>query len=172
MPKKCCSFIICRPLLLSLVLASFVFLGLPAWGMAEKTQAQTQAQPQVEMAKLHLKSGESIHLRLEIAETEAEQEQGLMFRQAIEENTGMLFIFSHSRMAAFWMKNTEIALDLLYLDKDGQIVQIVEGMQPHDLTMHPSNRPVLAALELAAGMVEKHKIQVGDELQHRFFEKK
>ena len=87
---------------------------------------------------------------LEIADTEPKREVGLMNRDAMPAGHGMLFVFQEVKPRAFWMKNTRIPLDILYLDSSGKIVS-VGHMRPFDLNDTPSGGPILYAIELNAG---------------------
>jgi len=104
-------------------------------------------------------------LKVELAATPERRSQGLMFRKHMGQARGMLFIFSNDDFWSFWMKNTLIPLDIIWLDNDKKIVDIVLNAQPA-LTDDPySFRPVSLArfvLEANAGFVEKNKISVGD----------
>lgn len=102
-------------------------------------------------------------LDLEVACSMAKIENGLMHRQSIESNSGMIFVFPNTMKLSFWMKNTLIPLDIAYIDKDGVITQI-EQMQPHDLTPVNSQYESLYAIEVNQGWFEKNEIQVGQKI--------
>ena len=97
---------------------------------------------------------------VEVADTEEERAQGLMFRENLPENAGMWFVFPEPGIYAFWMKNTLIPLDVLYFDEEGKFVS-VQTMNPceHDpCKTYPSARPAKYALEVNAGFAEKEGV--------------
>src|SRR5690606_30378971 len=98
-----------------------------------------------------------------------QQDQGLMHRTSMPENQGMLFVFKSVHRRAFWMKNTLIPLDMLFIAKDGTITQIHRNAQPLDETVIPSTHVVRAVLELNGGQSEKDGIQEGDRIVHPVF---
>jgi len=100
----------------------------------------------------------------ELARTPQEREMGLMYREALEKNTGMLFIFQDSQVRSFWMKNTFIPLDIAYLDAELRVVDI-QGMEAQTLDSHPSAQPAMFALEVPLGWFEEMGIGVGAQAQ-------
>jgi uncharacterized membrane protein (UPF0127 family) len=98
---------------------------------------------------------------VELARTEAQQEKGLMERDSMPADHGMLFIFTEEKELNFWMKNTRIPLDILFLDHAGRIVSI-HTMKPYDLTPTPSDYPATYAIELNAGAADAAPAHVGD----------
>ena len=118
---------------------------------------------------IQTRDGRRIDFVVEMALTPAQQEQGLMFRQALADNAGMLFINPVERPVAFWMRNTLIPLDMLFADAAGQILRIHERAVPGDLTPIPSNYPVLGVLEIMGGGAQRMSIRVGDRIVHPAF---
>ena len=106
--------------------------------------------------------GEKVVMNVEIADTEAEREKGLMGRTAMDEDHGMLFVFPNEQTLSFWMKDTLIPLSVAFMDSNGRIVDI-QDMQPQDLTNHNSAEPARYALEVNQGFFERHGVKVGDE---------
>lgn len=100
--------------------------------------------------------------QVEIADEPGEHSRGLMFRDALSENSGMLFLYPYPRPASFWMKNTKIPLDMLFIDADGRIVKIAEETTPFSLDPVSSDAPVVGILEIAGGESERKGIEVGD----------
>ena len=98
---------------------------------------------------------------VETAVTPQERSRGLMFRESLPKNHGMLFIFESEQMLSFWMQNTSIPLSIAYIDADGVIVDILD-MDPFDLTAVPSSRPAMYALEVNQGEFEKRGIRPGN----------
>lgn len=106
---------------------------------------------------------------VEIADTDALRSRGLMFRQKLPEDHGMLFYFGQPRPASMWMKNTRIPLDMLFIRKDGTIAYIAESTTPASLEIVGISEPVLAVLEVAGGVTRKRGIRAGDKVYHRLF---
>lgn len=98
---------------------------------------------------------------VELAETAAEREQGLMNRTEVPEGTGMLFIFQDEAPRAFWMKDTHVPLDIAYLNSELRIVSIHQ-MEPLDTDTYPSGGPAMFALEVRQGWFADHGIEAGD----------
>ncbi|WP_046758414.1 DUF192 domain-containing protein [Kordia jejudonensis] len=105
---------------------------------------------------------EVVTLDVEFAETNYERETGLMHRTSMEENQGMLFIFSAEFPRNFFMKNTYIPLDIIYLDQNKKIVSFQENAIPLDTTGLPSEIPAMYVLEVNAGLAEKWLLEIGD----------
>ena len=99
-------------------------------------------------------------LTAEIAATNETRMTGLMHRFSLKPDHGMLFVFREPRQQAFWMKNTYVALSIAYIDDQGRIVN-VEDMAPQTENTHPSNGPVLYALEMKKGWFGERGIQAG-----------
>lgn len=109
-----------------------------------------------------------LEYRVEIADDEAERQHGLMYRTKMPDMHGMLFIFSRAREQAFWMRNTYMPLDIIYIGADGRIVSIVHG-RPFDDTPLPSGAPAIGVLEIYGGKAAEQGIAVGDRIVHRMF---
>jgi len=112
--------------------------------------------------------GETVELQIadktisiEVADNDQTRALGLMHRETLEENSGMLFVFESERKRSFWMKNTLIPLSIAYISKNGEIKEIYD-MYPLDETAVKSTRSVLYALEMNQGWFEKNGIEVGD----------
>ena len=101
---------------------------------------------------------------LEVAVTEAEKEKGLMNRPSLAENRGMVFVFRPARQITFWMKDTLISLDMIFINK-GKIIKIAKNAQPNQTsTLYSSGSNVTEVLEVNGGFADKHMIKVGDRL--------
>lgn len=112
---------------------------------------------------LHPISTPNIYIK--IADDPTEQSKGLMYRNNLESNSGMLFVFDKDEIRSFWMKNTLIPLDMLFIDRDFKIVDIIENAQPCKTNTCPSyisKQPAKYVLEVNAGFVKENKIDVGD----------
>ena len=103
-------------------------------------------------------------VRVEIADEPDERERGLMYRDSLPEDTGMLFVYPSERTLSFWMRNTRIPLDIAYVDQRGVIVDI-QTMAPQSDRQYPSAAPAMYALEMAAGWFEEHGVSVGDRIR-------
>lgn len=99
---------------------------------------------------------------VEVAATEAQQARGLMFRTWLAPDAGMIFPMRPPRFASFWMKNTLIPLDIIFVRANGTIARIVANTQPFSLTPIESGEPVAAVLEIAGGRAEALGIREGD----------
>jgi len=111
---------------------------------------------------IHLKIGDR-RLTVEIADSDAERRLGLMYRDFMADDQGMLFVYPQPRRLSFWMKNTKIPLDIAFIDVDGTILQI-EQMKPMDMSHTISRKKVRFALEVNQGWFAKHKIKVGEKI--------
>ena len=103
-------------------------------------------------------------VRAEVADREAERRQGLMGRDSLPEDHGMLFVYPEQRTLSFWMRNTRIPLDIAFIDQRGTIVDI-QTMEPQTEELHRSREPAMYALEMAAGWFGEHGVEVGDRVE-------
>lgn len=106
---------------------------------------------------------------VELAETPEDRARGLMFRETLPLDRGMLFNYRSTRRVSMWMKNTLIPLDMLFIDRKGVITTIRERAIPHSLVAIPSRGKVLSVLELPGGTVDRLGIQLGDVVEHPVF---
>ena len=107
-----------------------------------------------------------VQLDIEIADTDYETQTGLMYRDAMEPQQGMLFIFPEEAMHSFYMKNTKIPLDLLFIDGSMKVATIEENAQPMDESGISSRVPIQYVLEVNAGMVASWDINQGDSIAY------
>lgn len=115
---------------------------------------------------LTVTSGDKRHIfRVEVARSEAEQEKGLMFRPAMGADEGMIFPMEPPRLASFWMKNTVIPLDLVFIGTDRRVLNIASDTEPYSLTPIYSSGAVIAVLELNGGRAEALGIAMGDRVE-------
>lgn len=105
-------------------------------------------------------------IRVEIADETDEQRYGLMFRESLPADAGMLFIYEPPYPATMWMKNTLIPLDMVFIDHLKQIVHIHANAEPHSLTPIGARQDVWAVLELNGGTAEKLGLRKGDRLRY------
>ena len=99
-----------------------------------------------------------IRILIEVAETPAAQAQGLMYRRTMPDRGGMLFVDPVESMRSFWMKNTPLALDIMFVDADGQIVNIVKRTTPFSEDQIESTAPAQFVVEVRAGFVDRYGI--------------
>jgi uncharacterized membrane protein (UPF0127 family) len=124
----------------------------------------------VELQPLEIVSKTGVHtFAVELAVTPEEQARGLMFRRELPEGQGMLFDFQREQPATFWMKNTYVSLDMIFIRADGRILRIAENTVPLSEALVPSGGPVRAVLEVVAGTARKLGIAPGDRVAHPIF---
>ena len=137
---------------------------------ATKGDAQSFGLNNFERSKLSVISKSKSHeFIVEIARTDRQQRQGLMFRRRLASNEGMLFVYSSAKILKMWMKNTYLPLDMLFIDARGRIVNIVERTIPGSLETISSVEQAMAVLEVNGGTSSRLKIQKGDRVRHRAF---
>lgn len=110
-----------------------------------------------------------IVLSVEIADDPEEQAKGLMFRPSLAADHGMLFVFDDVRPAGFWMKNTMIPLDMLFIDDAGIVRNIAARTEPYSERLIASDGPVRAVLEIAGGQAAAYGIVPGSGVRHPAF---
>ena len=107
---------------------------------------------------------EPLSFEVEFAITPAERRQGLMYRAALDEKAGMLFVFDESALRHFWMKNTPLSLDILFFTEERRLVHIVPNAEPNNDKVISSFAPVQYVLELEAGSVSRFGLELGTAL--------
>jgi hypothetical protein len=121
-----------------------------------------RAQTGLREVPLTIRSKNGVHrFTVEVAATPQQQETGLMFRTSVGADRGMIFPYDPPQEVAFWMKNTLIPLDIVFVGVGGKIVRITNA-QAMDLTPLPSGAPVTGVLEIAAGRAKQLGIREGD----------
>lgn len=98
----------------------------------------------------------------EFADTEYDRQRGLMFRRSMLETQGMLFFFPVEEMQSFWMRNTYISLDMIFIDANRRIVTIHRNTKTLSDQSYPSTKPAKYVLEVVAGFCDKHGVSEGD----------
>ena len=124
-----------------------------------------EARPAPKLPQAVLPDGDM--LRLEVVSTPEEISQGMMYRPSLATDRGMLFLFAEERVPSFWMKNTLIALDIIFLDASGVVVDIAHNAQPcaaEPCPQYVPKKPVKAVLEVAGGVAEQHDLGEGSRL--------
>ncbi|NMB80533.1 MAG: DUF192 domain-containing protein [Ignavibacteria bacterium] len=101
---------------------------------------------------------------IEIADDDQQRELGLMMRRSMNEDNGMLFLFPYETIQAFWMKNTIIPLDILYVNSQNEIVKIYKNTEPYSEKSLPSEKPAIYVVEVNGGYTDKYGIKEGDKI--------
>jgi uncharacterized membrane protein (UPF0127 family) len=114
-------------------------------------------------------SGRSSPVDVEVARTPAEVERGLMFRRELAPDAGMIFVFDDESEHVFWMKNTFIPLDMLFIDAAGRVISIAERTVPHSLDLVAATAPARAVLEVNGGTAARLGIKPGDRVVFPIF---
>ncbi len=151
----------------ALLLAAFVFVCAPGTGSADGQVPPGQAMLlPVDAAPLVAVTPEGERsFSVEIADEPAERSAGLMFRRTMPDDRGMLFIFDETRPVGFWMKNTPMPLDLVFIGADGRVKAVLPGEPYSEAVISPAE-PVRYVLELKAGTAAKKGISSGVVLRH------
>lgn len=119
--------------------------------------------PRLETVAFTSGGGQRVELKVEIADTPEKMVRGLMFRERLPEDQGMLFDFAVQTQAPFWMKDTSIPLSIAFISADGLIIDI-QDMQPFSEELHRSPQPYRLAVEVNQGWFQEHGIKIGDTL--------
>ena len=138
----------------TLLLAALCLLGLVVYAATRSAQAQAMLLP---TAQIQLGPHT---VQAEVAATESSRSFGLMNRQSLPPDHGMLFVFDSVGVTCFWMKNTPLPLSIAFIDPHGVIVNIAD-MQPHSLDSHCPVAPIAYALEMEQGWFKRHQIRAG-----------
>ena len=144
---------------------------LPLLALALPGDAQTAAQPELPKEPLVIttRDGTAHRFNVEMALTPEQQTIGEMFRTSVPADGGMLFDWGRAQDSNMWMRNTKVALDMVFINADGGIRSIAENTVPESLAIIESRGPVRATLELAAGTTKRLNIRVGDKVQNKVF---
>lgn len=129
--------------------------------------SEPQFVKQGELSFLDANKKEIKKIDIELAETEQKRMQGLMFRSYMGPDQGMFFIFDRQTPQAFWMENTKISLDIMYIDKDLKIVSIAKNTVPFSRQSIPSKSPAQYVLEVNAGYADAYNIKEGDYVSYK-----
>jgi uncharacterized protein len=161
-----------RLITVTLTLVIVLATSFPAFAQSEGASGQeiptasgTGASP-LPILTITTSAGERVPVEVEIADTDAERQTGLMGRTVLPENAGMLFVFEGEQALSFWMRDTLVPLSIAYIDAEGRIVDI-QNMQPlDDVPPHyVSTEPARYALEVNQGFFEERGVAVGDTIE-------
>lgn len=158
-----------RSLVIALALLAALFAApFAGVGFAESAAAKMPTGPLI----LITADGTQHEFIVELAANHRDRSRGLMFREELSPDHGMLFDYGQSRNVAMWMKNTLIPLDMLFIKDDGRVESFRKRTVPHSEQPIPSEGPVRAVLELVGGSVDRLGIQPGDRVDHEIFRQK
>jgi uncharacterized membrane protein (UPF0127 family) len=161
--KKFKTFLIIFASLLIILLVLFcIFLFFQPKAVAKQTVAPIE--------NISFSGNPNFVIRAELATTPAEWTRGLMFRAAMPDDAGMLFVFPGENYQSFWMKNTKIPLDMIFISSSGKIIDIKNDFLPCEKDPCPSYTsaaPAQYVLEINAGLVQKEGIKIGDSVMIR-----
>lgn len=129
------------------------------------SKAETPNNHPLPLTVQHTQSGTETIFHIDIADEPGEQQHGLMGRQSVADDYGMLFVFQKNQIASFWMRNTPSFLDMIFIDESGKIIQIHRKARPFDDTLIKSTQPVRAVLEIKGGNAAHQNIIVGDTIK-------
>lgn len=135
-------------------------------GRGGSTAASGRGGAATEVVRINASGGETVEVRAEIADNDAERQRGLMERTALAEDAGMLFVFGFELPRSFWMRNTLIPLSIAYIDSEGRIVDL-QDMEPLDdePPHYASAEPAQYALEVNQGFFDDNGVEVGDTVE-------
>ncbi len=152
---------------LTLICIFFVFsVGVISCKEKPKTVKQTEVSFKKEGELTIFKTDSvAIKLDIEIADTDYEIQTGLMYRNTMLSNRGMLFVFDNEEMRYFYMKNTKIPLDLIFIGSDKKIVSFQKNAKPLDESALPSKGPAQYVLEVNAGLVDQWGLTIGEQVE-------
>jgi uncharacterized membrane protein (UPF0127 family) len=138
-----------------------IFLLLVALNVLSSVSA-CQAQPKV---TIFTKESRAVVFFVEIADTAAKRQMGLQYRQSLGDDRGMIFLFPSESQQTFWMKNTPISLDMIFISRDRKVVGIVERTVPFSLDSRSVTQPSQYVLEINGGLARRYGIQTGDSVR-------
>ena len=142
------------------------FLAGPAFAQTSKNDVVDFGEPK----PLTIVTSEGSHeFLVDEAKTDAQQSRGMMFRETMGEDTGMIFEFAEPKIATIWMKNTSIPLDILFVRSNGKILKIEHSHKPYTLRSTSSEAVIAGVVELKGGESKRRGIRPGDTVKHPFF---
>ena len=156
------------------VLRAAAFAALMATGACAQQTVETKSgdsvgpTAQTETLTIDTQDG-PVLFNVEIADDDAERAQGLMYREPLPDNRGMLFHFQTAEYASFWMRNTPSSLDIIFIGVDGRILNIADHTIPYSEAGVPAAGLTRGVLEIRAGRAEELGIRPGDRVRHRIF---
>jgi len=140
------------------------------WFAAAAAAFDPGAQPATEVVTVETAAGAKHIFNVEVVKEPKVRDRGLMFRQSLADDGGMLFDYDPPQAISFWMKNTYIPLDIMFIDAKGMILNIAAETTPLSLQPLPSTGEARGVLEVKGGTCAKLSIKAGDHVHHRLFE--
>jgi uncharacterized protein len=147
------------PLLLAVILA-----GLANHGARGQTKSEPAFRKDAELVFTSPRGAARVRIDVEIAERQEDRMRGLMFREHLEEGQGMLFLFPVEEPLSFWMKDTPLPLDIIFVNADRTVVTIRKNTLPFSEASVPSDRPARYVVEVNAGFADRHRLAPGDRI--------
>jgi hypothetical protein len=149
--------------------AALAMSGPAAADLPRQDPKACKGQPEIKpLEPLQIRTDKGLQsFTVEVADTAIRQEYGLMCRKALAPDHGMLFLFANQEQRYFWMRNTLIPLDIIYIGADGRVVSVTRNAKPLDETPLPSAGPAKFVLELAGGRAAQIGLLPGDRVLHR-----
>ena len=123
----------------------------------------------VESLTIETAAGVKHEFKVEVVKDDQARDRGLMFRQSLPTDAGMLFVYDPPQSIAFWMKNTFISLDIIFIDVNGVVLNIAADTTPLSLAPLQSSGAARGILEVNAGITARFGIKAGDHVRHRIF---
>ena len=154
----------------ALALGAVLAFGAVACAQSESAAPATEAPQRLPIERLTVETASGArNFEVEIADEEPERNRGLMFRREMARGHGMLFDFRPPQPVSFWMRNTHLPLDIIYIGTDGRILNIAENATPYSDENLPSRGVVRGVLEINGGLSRELGIAPGDRVRHRIF---
>ena len=148
------------------ILAVILYLAIDPFSKKESTDTEYMFKKDGELTFTDSLNNSKTKIDIQIANSDFDRELGLMFRKQMEENRGMLFIFPEEARQSFWMRNTLISLDMIFVNALNKVVTIHRNTQTLSDQSYPSTAPAKYVIEVNAGYCTKHKINEGDKINY------
>jgi len=148
--------------------AAVILVALVSIGLTPASESVSISFPHATLV-IEPADGKPFSFDIELATTTEQHARGLMFRRTMPRDAGMLFLFEPDQPVDFWMKNTFIPLDMLFVRADGVIIKVVTHAEPFSTAMISSNEPVRGVIEINAGEADRRGIRTGDKVIYPAF---
>lgn len=145
------------------------FAGVAGWASWRGANAQHRGFPRSSLVIVTAKGRHKFNI--EMALTDRQQSQGLMFRRSMPADAGMMFDYVRPQIITMWMKNTFIPLDMIFVGIDGRVINVAERTVPQSTAIVPSSGPARAVIEVNGGTAARLGIKPGDKIEHEIFGK-